>query len=234
MSLSNFYSSAGATVIAEFLTLPICTIKTNYQSTNSNSILHTTKDIYNRGGITQFFRASFPAIFGQVMSTSLKYTGFRYLDDNAIITTNKFLNGMIAGLSSTIVTHPLDVWKVYLQTSNFNNFYRDFLRNKLVVYRGYTKTLSKIAVSSSLFFPLYDYSHHIVDNHIVASGISAITSTIIIHPLDYLKTRHMLGKNLYEGLNPLKYYKGISINLMRIVPHFIITMTCIEYLKKYI
>ena len=66
--------------------------------------------------------------------------------------------------------------------------------------------------------------------------LAALTSTIIIQPLDYLKTRHIYGQSLYEGgfKNLSSYYKGLSLNLMRIVPHFMITMLMIEYLKvKY-
>jgi len=53
-----------------------------------------------------------------------------------------------------------------------------------------------------------------------------------MHPVDYLKTRHMAGLNLYSGWNPLIYYRGLSINLMRIVPHFMITMGVIEWMKE--
>jgi hypothetical protein len=182
------------------------------------------------GGYRAFIKASFPAIFGQITSTSLKYTGFRYLDSTHLVTGNKFMNGMIAGLCSTIFTHPLDVWKVHAQSGK--SILCSGSVSISIFYRGYTKTLSKIAVSSSLFFPLYDYSKQVFSNPILSSGVSAIISTIIIHPLDYLKTRHMLGAKLYQGINPRVYYNGLTLSLMRIVPHFIITMSCIEYLHK--
>ena len=47
-NLENFKNSAIATAIAEVATLPICTIKTNYQNTNSTSIIQTIKNIYNQ------------------------------------------------------------------------------------------------------------------------------------------------------------------------------------------
>ena len=62
----NIVYSSLATSIAELATLPICTIKTNYQNTHSNSIINTAKSIYSRGGIKPFYAASVPAIFGQV------------------------------------------------------------------------------------------------------------------------------------------------------------------------
>jgi len=55
-----------------------------------------------------------------------------------------------------------------------------------------------------------------------------------MHPVDYLKTRHMAGLKLYDGWDPRVYYRGLSINLLRIVPHFVVTMVVIEKLKEKI
>ena len=77
------YSSIG-TGISEIVTLPICTIKTNFQNTNSISIISTIKDIYLREGFKSFYKASFPAIFSQIFSTSSKYVLYRYIDNNTL------------------------------------------------------------------------------------------------------------------------------------------------------
>lgn len=50
-------SSLG-TGVAEILTLPICTIKTNYQNTNKVSILETISQIRSNYGIRGFYNAS--------------------------------------------------------------------------------------------------------------------------------------------------------------------------------
>ena len=70
------------------------------------------------------------------------------------------------------------------------------------------------------------------ENAISASFMSAIISTTIMHPIDYLKTRHIYGLPLYSGFNPFNYYKGLALNLARIVPHFVITMTTIDTLTN--
>ena len=66
----NIIYSSSATAVAEFLTLPICTIKTNFQNIHDMrvkpSILGVVKDIYRRGGIKPFYAASLPAIGGQI------------------------------------------------------------------------------------------------------------------------------------------------------------------------
>lgn len=232
MSLNNFYSSLIGTGIAEIITLPICTLKTNFQNSNHQSIKELTKKIYLKHGIKAFYNASFPAIAGQMISTSTKYTIYKYLTSNEKNPIkNRFVNGMIGGITSSLMTHPLDVIKVHLQMNY--NFTSELKKEGFkLFYRGYSKTFTKIAISSSCFFPIYDTIFDKIPNPLISSTVSGFISAIIMHPVDYLKTRHMSGKPLYQGFNPLVYYKGLTLNLLRIVPHFIITMTTIEYLKE--
>lgn len=231
-NLSNIINSSIATAFAEFITLPICTIKTNYQNVYNMKdkvrIMNISKNIYNMYGIKGFYRASYPAISGQIFSTMSKYTLYRYFDNSQTYPIkNKFLNGMTAGIISSIVTHPLDVIKVNMQMN------KNLIMNFKNIYRGYSKTFLKISVSSSIFFPLYDTIKQKINNPLIASSTSALVATIIMHPIDYLKTRHMSGMPLYDGCNPITYYRGLSINLLRIIPHFVITMQIIELLNKY-
>lgn len=231
-STKNVINSSIATAFAEFATLPVCTIKTNYQNTGSISIITTTKDIYNRSRIRGFYTASLPAIGGQIFSTASKYTIYRYLDTSADYPIkNKFLNGMTAGIISSFATHPLDVLKIHLQMAT--PFKDEIDKHGLrLFYRGYSKTFVKIAISSSLLFPLYDYFKQEVSNPVFSAGLSASVATVCIHPVDYLKTRHMAGLKLYNGLNPFNYYKGLTLSLLRVIPHFIVTMSIIELLEN--
>jgi hypothetical protein len=232
-NFNNIINSSIATACAEILTMPICTIKTNYQNVynmkDNPSILNISKYIYNRGCIKSFYAASLPSISGQVFSTMSKYTLYRYFDSNPEYPIkNKFLNGMTAGIITSTITHPLDVFKVHLQMDKKINI------NFKNLYKGYSKTFIKIVISSSIFFPMYDTVKQKINNPIIASSISAIIATFIMHPVDYLKVRHMSGLPLYDGYNPKTYYRGLTINLLRIVPHFVITMQIIELLDKKI
>lgn len=225
----NFLASSLATIVSELATLPICTIKTNYQNTNSISILNTTKQLYQTNGLKAFYQSSLPAIGSQMISTSSKFVFYKYLEEKNIC--NKFVNGGFAGLISTILTHPLDSIKIHHQMNK--SIVSEIKKFGIkVFYRGYSKTISKIIVSSSLFFPLYDHfldyvkKQNIKYDYVIASGLSGFVTTLITHPIDYLKTRHIYGHaNLFESTNIFDYYKGLSLNLMRIVPSFIITMS---------
>ena len=228
---NNLVSSLIGTGIAEIATLPICTLKTNYQNTGSSSIKKTATEIFQKYGIKGFYSASLPAIAGQMVSTSSKYTMYRFLNANENYPIkNRFLNGMTAGVLTSLMTHPLDVTKIHWQMKT--PMIPEIKKiGPFLFYRGYSKTFAKIAISSSMFFPIYDNVYERIPNPIAASTVSGFISATVMQPVDYLKTRHMAGLKLYMGMNPLLYYKGLTLNLLRIVPHFAITMSTIEFLK---
>ena len=230
---NNIYSSLIGIGLAELITLPICTIKTNFQNSDKNSIMVVTKNFYKNNGIKGFYNSSLPSTFGRLFSTSIRYSFYQSLTNNQNNPIkNKFLNGIIVGTTTSIITHPLDVIKIHLQMNS--NFFTELKKEGLkIYYRGFTKTFTKIAISSSFFLPIYDMINTKTNNIILSSSISGIISTIIMQPVDYLKVRHIYGKPLYSGINPITYYKGLSLNLLRTVPNFVITMTTIEFLKKY-
>ena len=150
--VSDIINSMTTTGIAEIMTLPICTLKTNYQNTNQLPMSTVAKNIYNNGGIMAFYRASPAAIGSQIFSTSSKYFLYRFLENKQYPYTNKVFNGMIAGLISSLMTHPIDSIKIHLQMNS--SFIEAVKKNgPMLFYRGYSKSFTKTLVSSSLFFP---------------------------------------------------------------------------------
>jgi len=232
MSHERIINSAIATGVAEIATLPLCTTKTVYQNTQASSIASTVKYMYRQNGIITFYQASLPAIGSQMFSTSTKYVFYRKFEDLQLPYTNKVTNGIMGGMISSAFTHPVDVVKVHWQ---MNDSYIRALRSEgaKLIYRGYSKTLSKVIVGSALFFPLTDYYRSVTkDNILVSSFLSGLTSTLGVHPIDYLKTRHIYNQPLYQGLDIRTYYKGLSLNILRVVPHFMIVMSGIDLLEQ--
>lgn len=225
---SDLFKSALGTSIAEIVTLPICTIKSNYQNTHSTSILQTIKTIYQRNGIKTFYSASIPAILGQVISTSSKYALYKqfqkYFGSDTYL---KPIYGGLSGIIVSLITHPIDSIKINMQmgTSNIKS------KSLRFFYNGYSKTLTKAAVSGPLFFPMCDYFSERTNSKFYGSLVAATLATIIMHPIDYLKTVQIYGSkhkiNIYE-----LFTKGLHLNLMRIVPHFCYNQCCYGiYLK---
>lgn len=182
----NLYNSAFATFVAEYITLPICAIKTVFQTKNDVSIYQSAKFIYDQNGIKGFYKASTPALAAQVVSTSSKFYLYKLLDKNNKSLPIKMKNGAIAGLCSSILTHPLDVIKTILQKQESIKIHYESEGIRFL-YRGYLKTVAKVSLGSALFLPLYDWTKLKYGNGIFAAVVSATISTTILQPLDRIK-----------------------------------------------
>lgn len=225
MANETIAPSIMATLVAEVVTLPICTVKTNFQNGTHHNIMTTFRKIYQTHGIIGFYRSSSTAVLSQVLSTTIKYNGYQYMKTK---TNYKMLAGLSAGITASLITHPVDVVKVHLQ---MNQPFISILKEHglFLLYRGYSKSLTKVSISSSCFFPIYDTIKDYHQQPAVAAFSSAVISTTLMQPIDYMKIRHIYGLSYFDGLNPLTYFRGLSLNLMRVVPHFMITMSLIEY-----
>lgn len=212
---SNLKKSFLSSTIAEMMTLPIQVIKTNQQNTNQR-IIPLVKNIWKNNGIIGFYRSSPFSILSQVLNTSFKFSIYRYLGQYI---ENKSINGMLTGISVSLFTHPIDYVKIHLQMND-----RPFFRN---CYNGYSKSFIKASINGMLFFPLTDYLKEEMKDQFHASLLSISIVTVIIHPIDYLKTMHIYGN--FEKIR--FYYRGITLNLIRTIFHFTILMKSIDHLN---
>lgn len=220
----HIVSAAIATAVAEVTTIPLYTLKTNFQNTTADNIRQAFQSIWKSHGIKGFYNASGWAIGSQVLSTSSKYTLYRYLQP---YTPNNFVAGCLGGILTSLMTHPIDVVKIHSQ------MHTPFLPelNKVgpsIFYRGYSKSFSKSAVGSLFYYPLYDLFNTQLHNPTQAAILSAISSTIILQPFDYLKTRHVYNQQFHYT----QLFRGLILNLFRVVPHFTITMVLIDHFKS--
>lgn len=223
----HIINSAVATSVAEVITLPIATVRTNYQNTDKIPIRQIIHQIWSQHGVKGFYNSSGWAIASQVLSTSAKYTWYQTLTEYI---PNKFVAGGIAGVMASLMTHPVDVIKIHQQ------MHTPFLPElqsigPSLLYRGYSKTLVKYVIGSIFYFPLYHtFTDYVHPN--MAAAMSATLSAICIQPIDYMKSRQVYGQPFFCGYHPRPYFKGLGLNLMRTVPHFTITMAIIEYFKQ--
>lgn len=234
--MDAFKISTAAACIAEMITLPICAVKTIYQTDlKYKSIRNVASDIYKKQGIRGFYNSSGWAILSQSVSTGTKYSGYSALQKHRNTRQNdlqgNMINGMIGGIISTVFVHPIDVLKVHKQ-NNYNFLNELKLHGPKLFYRGASKSLTKNMLLTSINFPIHDFCKHYTQNTFVAAALASFTTSLIVHPIDYLKVRHISGQDLYPSSSVRYYYRGFHINLMRIMPHFIITMACIDYFKS--
>jgi hypothetical protein len=232
MDTSYVINNMIASSIAEIITLPLCTIKTNHQVNNNKYLKETVLQIYNKHKFIGFYQASFSSVLSQVLSTTTKYSFYKYLSN--IRQTNKndilqnSINGIIGGLIGSIICHPVDVYKNYTQRG-VNYFEELRIKKFKILYQGYSQTIIKNILLYSILYPTYDYYYLKTNNNFISSIGTTITVGIITQPIDYLKTRYIAG--IYN-FNIRDLYKGFSIMLMRNIPNFLITMSIINYLNN--
>lgn len=232
---NNFVPSLIGTLVAETITLPICTVKTVYQNNvSSSSIRFVIKDIYAKHGLRGFIQASPHALVSQLISTSTKYTfyhkikEYRKTDSNDIISNS--LNGMVGGVIGSLFSHPFDVWKNYSQRNQIFNW-KSF--NYKLYYQGYHASLYKNLVLYAVLFPAYDYYKTKFDSTLVCSILTTLTVSTIIQPFDYYKTVQMAGNDVKFSIQNLKLFgRGFGLMLARSIPHFLITMIVTEKIKN--
>jgi len=241
MSLSDLYASLTAGAVAELSVLPICTIQTVYQTqknldikVNRQSIYQITKSLYLDHGFKAFSNASLSAVTAQMVSTGSKFTLYKTLQsfrktENGDI-KNNMVNGTLSGLMSIMFTQPFDVIKNYHQRQI--SIIPDLKSNKLILYRGAKQSLSKSMILGATLYPINDKTNTYIKNPIIAAFVTSLIITPIIHPIDLLKRRAMANEKLWLGYNPINYYRGLMINIVRVTPHFTITMMTINYIKK--
>lgn len=226
----NLISNAVGTGVAEIVTLPICAVKTNYQTDVGNmSVKQVVAKIYRTSGIRGFYSASVPAFSAQVINATGKYTGYNYLKETTSLPTP--LCGLISGTLVSVITHPFDFIRISWQR---NVMVVDEIKQRgpTVFYRGYTKNISKVVVGTMTYLPIYDKLKELQFGQYQASFLTAVISTTLLQPIDYAKTVNIAGGNWWHGLKIQNYFKGYHVNMMRIVPHFMIMMAVTERLKE--
>ena len=230
--MEHFISSSIGSACAEVLTLPICTIKTIYQTqqqTNKLTPAQIINNLYKTKGISGFFQASTPAIISQVLSTSSKYylyhaiKDYRQTADSDIVSNS--INGGLGGLGGSLLSHPFDVWKNHLQRGQ-----RLLNLHIKTLYSGYSGTIAKNILLYSMLFPVYDFYKLHIPSPIMASIVTSITCSLVTQPLDYYKTVLMTGNKFAGWRNP---YRGYSLMISRTIPHFMISMTITDNIKGY-
>ena len=136
---------------------------------------------------------------------------------------------MVGGILGSLFSHPIDVWKNYLQRNEYFNW---TCFNFKVYYQGYSASIYKNAVLYSCLFPVYDFYKIKFDSVYLSSIATTLTVSTIIQPFDYYKTVKMSGVATKEHFKLKNFFRGYGLMVFRSVPHFVITMVITEKIKQ--
>ena len=240
--IKKAYVSAFSTLVAEIITLPICTVKTVYQNNPLFNTKQTIKYIYTQSGYKGFVQAFGPSITSQILSTSTKFAFYETLKHNRSTEKNDLLNnslnGMLGGLFGSVITHPFDIWRNYKQRNisyvdhvkkNYNLLKNgQFGLGKFITqtfYAGYKGSIGKNIVLYGSLFPLNDFYKSHFNSVLISAPLTTLTVSCLIQPFDYYKAVKMAGNNIGSS-----YFRGFHLMLARSLPHFLITMGLTELL----
>lgn len=111
----------------------------------------------------------------------------------------EFIAGGGGGFSQVLFTSPMEMIKVRLQTQSKDGAPQNawgVIRNLGVqgLYIGAGLTIARDVPSSAIFFSCYTLLRQLYPEHSLAAGcLAAIPATVLVTPLDIVKTRLQVG-----------------------------------------
>lgn len=162
-----------------------------------------------------------------------------------------FLNGYIASNIASTITCPL--WFIRQKNQVSKNFNILFFYKNNGIIPFYNVLLNTYFINGSFVIqmPLYEnlkknikIKNQISNDSLRIFLITSISKTVagcIFYPFDTIRTIKRNNHNdsiikiiIKLNKNPIKYYSGLNVYLMRSIPYHGITFCTFEYFKKYL
>lgn len=237
--MSDFFAGLISGLVSTFICNPFDVIRTNKQI--GNKINYNLSFLYrgiNTGLVT------IPAYW------SIYFYSYKQLNDKNR-TQLSFVNGYIASIISSTITCPLWFIRQKNQTVkdiNFNFINHFKKRGIKPFYNGLGGTYI-LNASFLIQMPLYEKLklnnklNHLIKNEtfkiFLITSFSKLISSCIFYPIDTIRAikRESINNNYFDIIknlnkNPIKYYSGINIYLIRSIPYYATTFCTFEYFKK--
>ena len=241
--------------ISRTIVAPIDRVKILMQTGNligikNDNMTHIIKYI-KKDGITKFWKGNMINCMRIMPHTGIQFSSYNLykkilnIENNQITFYQRLLLGSLAGMSAALVTHPIDIIRIRIQTQkNVNNinsaikniYYENGIKN---FYKGFKPAILSITPFIGLNFAIYDslkyyhsYNPILKDPYIslCIGGISGLIAQTICYPLDTIRRRmEVYGKN-YTSISNAYYtilnkegikglYKGMIPNMIKIIPN---------------
>lgn len=221
--LQQMTCTMGASAIAESITSPLDTIKTNLQANlNSNrNITSTIHNIYQVNGIIGFYQSWLPSVCRQVCSSGVRLGLYGYAREhlNGLETNiigGKIILGAGCGLISSATALPFDNIKTRIQGNQGNI---EVKTNDLVkkiwqsegpsgFYRGFWQTAQRTCLISAVqlptYFTLQDQFNRFDTIPLnvrttMASVLTTVAVTSVVYPIDLCKTQVQTNSSLQQS-----------------------------------
>ena len=234
---------------ATTLVQPIDYIKVRSQLKPSVNKFSLLKNIYNSHGFLEFYRGINIALMRQCVYGTIRLGLFKDLKDNYKI--NPISAAVIAATIGTLINNPIDYLLVKKQTEN-NFSIKNIIKSEkinTILFTGLKYNLLR-AISINIGFGCKTIYENKLKNHydnnlfIKSSSIltAGITSAVISMPFDVMRTYSqknipiinnlIIFNSVNKKINLIASFKSIyntfPIYFMRITPHSIISLACLD------
>ena len=234
---SNFKCGLISGLVSNTICNPFDVIRTNKQLNNKISYNFT---FLSRGMLSGFI--TIPTFWSIYFES---YNNLKEINKNKL----SFLNGYIASNLASTITCPL--WFIRQKNHVNENFNILLFYKKNGISPFYNALLSTYIINSSFIIqmPLYEtlkmnnkIKNQISNNSLRIFLITSISKTVaacVFYPFDTIRTIKRNNHNdsiikIINNLNknPIKYYSGLNVYLLRSIPYHTITFCTFEYFKN--
>lgn len=239
VTLINFYCGLSSGIVSNFVCNPFDVVRINKQLSNP---IKWNISFLSRGLMTGFI--TIPAFWSIYFDTYERLKIKNYGNFSVI-------NGFIASNIASAITCPLFFIKLKNQTQSDFNIISFYKQNGIKpFYTGLNQTLiiNGSFIIQMPFYEKFKENHkltQLINNDtlriFIVSAVSKIIASCVFYPIDTIRAiqraNHKLTTlNIISNLNknPLKYYSGISVYLIRSIPYYTSTFCTFEYTKSTI
>jgi solute carrier family 25 (mitochondrial carnitine/acylcarnitine transporter), member 20/29 len=178
---------------------PLDTIKTNIQTNKISTMKFTIHRLYKG------FKYPF---FGSIIINSMMFGTNKYL---YTYTHNYYVSGMLAGIITSFIINPLELYKVRTQL---------LLKNTLDPFKGLGSTILKESIGMYIYFGTYyklttEYNY----NPLISGGMSGWLGWLFMYPIDVVKSRIQSDgcKTILEGFKQGNLWRGFGLCSLRAI-----------------
>jgi hypothetical protein len=235
--MTDFYCGLISGLVSNTICNPFDVIRTNKQL---NYNINYNFKFLSRGIFVGFI--TIPTFWSIYFES---YKNLKQINQNQF----GFLNGYIASNIASTITCPL--WFIRQKNHVNENFNVLLFYQKNGIKPFYNALLSTYLINSAFIIqmPLYEKLKEnkkiktLISNDnfriFLITSISKTIATCVFYPIDTIRTIKRNNNNIKIiniinklNINPIKYYSGLNIYLIRSIPYHTITFCTFEYCKK--
>lgn len=230
-------------------------------SPERRSTASVVKSLWEEDGVKGFWRGNLAGVAKLLPQATIKYFLFEELkkrserNDEPISDGKRALIGATASVASQLLTYPFDVirTRMIVNPSQYKGIFQSIF--KITNDEGYFGLYSGVStIIGSVPYELSQYyinkmitQHNETDTsnplkQVLTGATSCLFSQTIAYPFDIVRKRLMLNDPKYHGMiNTFKViikeegisglYKGIGLNLVKIVPYAVAQYALIDELR---